>query len=108
MTNYIIGTIFISLNTNFTDKGGNIMALKTQGKINTLSDEVSIKGCKPQDIAIPKDVITNAKEKWKKIEKAYKDYGPGVINNLRSIGKGDEPLKKFIEIIDNPYETLCL
>ncbi|MBQ6143085.1 MAG: hypothetical protein IJI84_01140 [Clostridia bacterium] len=83
------------------------MALKTQGKINTLSDEVSIKGCKPQDIAIPKDVITNAKEKWKKIEKAYKDYGPGVINNLRSIGKGDEPLKKFIEIIENPYETLC-
>lgn len=111
MTNYIIGTIFISLNTNFTGKGGNIMALKTQGKINTLSDEVNIKRCKPSDIAIPENIITNAKGKWKIIEKAYKDYGPGVINNLLSIGKtydkGKTPIDNFIKEINSPYETLC-
>ncbi len=83
------------------------MALKTEIITNRTTGKKTYKTCNPNDIAIPKKIIEYAKQKGKIIENAYKKYGPGVINNLRSIGKGDEPLKNFIKIIENPYKTLC-
>ena len=83
------------------------MALKTQKKVNTLSDKLKIERCNPKSIVIPSDIINAAPKKGKIIETAIKKYGPGILTKLRRDEDKEKDVKKLIEAISNPYKTLC-
>ena len=83
------------------------MALKTHKNISTLTKEIAIEYCEPEDIAIPTDIITLAKNKGKKIEDAIKKHGPGIFTKLRRDEDKKKDVEKLIKAILNPYETLC-